>query len=461
MRCSTRIDRSVWSHLLAILLVGGTVSSASADDLFTFSLIDSADPANSLIVSGNSLPNLAEDFADLEGSFASFNGVAFSASASYAGVNDAVAFTYDPTGGANGGELLTITNLEGFGPIAPFDEANGDLGNQLKDFFLKDNPDAVSSFLQAVAAQSLIAVTDGNPMSTTARSAKYKYDWFGLNADMSPTDMELFNDFAVRDARRQATRHQQDLDENGEQQPAGEPALPAVPKPSTGWKPRVHFEASTIEAGPFKGHAFDLWIGNEVVFNEHVSLHLGSPLAYTVVEGADVFKGGLHLDVPVRLVIPEPGANVGWTWQVTPGVATEASGSYQYASGGLMLSAGVVNRVTADLPRGWSITAAQSLTFHRGQDLEISGYSFDPGVKQQILKIGGKVSKRIGDKGFIFAGATWTDFLDDAGVDTYWSPTAGIGFQFRSGGVLSIGYDGDIADDFTRHGARIDLSFSF
>lgn len=444
--------------LIAAAVLGPLAAHAPAQDLFVFELSETGNPSNSLTTGGSSLPELANDFADLEGAFTPFDGLAFSASLDYAGVADAIAFTYDPTGGAGGGELLTITNLEGYGAVAPFDSANGSLGDQLEDFFLKDNPDALSQFLRAVSRQSLIAITDGNPSAATARSAQYSYEWFGLNADQSPTSVELFNDFTVRDHRRQVDAARAEAEATGE-----EPQVPQFPahEASSPWRWRAHLGGSTIDAGDYSGYGLDFWLGTEAVLNEHLSIHIGGAFAYTDIEGANAFKGGVHFDVPVRIVIPAPGDQVGWTWQVTPGVAAEGVGSFDYAAGGAILSAGVVNRVTADLPQGWSITAAQSIGYFDGQNLHFGDYEFDPGVSQSILKLGGKVSKRIGDKAFVYAGATWSDFLEDAAVDDWWTPTAGLGFRFRNGGVISVGYQGNFADDLTTTGGRIDISLPF
>jgi len=446
--------------LIAVLLV--TCAAAAADDLFVFSLTETGDPSNTLTVAGNSVPRLAEDFADMEGSFLPFEGVPFAASVNYAGVPDAIAFSFDPTGGSGGGDLLTITSLLGSDEVIVFDEADGDLGDQLKDFFLEDNPEALSDFIEAINAQSLVGVTDGNPVSMTARSARYKYDWFGLNADLATTKHEVYRDFQMRDYRRAIDR------ENGRASETGDEAVDVADPPELpneqrhGWlRSRFHVDGGLVSAGGFDGYTIDAWIGTEMIFSEHVSFHIGGAFGYNNIEGADVFKGGLHLDLPIRIVVPEPGAKVGWTWQVTPGGAIESSGSWEYASGGLMLSGSVVNRVTADLPAGWSITAAQSWTIHQGQEIQFQDIEFDPGVDQQLVKIGGKVSKRIGDEGFLFGGVTWSDFLEEAAVDDFWTPFAGVGFTFRNGATLAIGYEGDFGDDFTRHAGRLDLRFPF
>jgi hypothetical protein len=439
----------------SIVILAGT---AAAQDMFVFELTETGNPNNMISVGDNSLPDLAEDFADVRGDFSSFSGTAFMANLNYAGVANAISFTYDPSGGANGGELLTITNIEGFnGTIPAFDEANGDLGNQLQDFFLMDNPDALSDFMQEMARRSFAAVTDGNPLAATARMARYKYDRFGLNADFTATEMELFRDFSRRDGRNADAV----AVEGEDGQPvAVDPDFPPH-EARSGWRNRFNVTGGSVEAGDFSGSSVDGYFSSEIVFNEHLSLGLGGNLGYHELEGADVVNGAFHVDLPIRIINPGPHDRWGWTWCVSPGAAAGWSASYDYAAGGAMYCVGAVNRVTLDMPRGWAVTLAQSFTWHRGQKLEIGDYEFDPGVDQKILKVGGKVSKRLGDKAFVFGGATWTDFIEDAAVDNYTTPTAGFGFRFRNGGVLAFAYEGDFADDFNRQQIRFDMAFSF
>ena len=160
---------------------------AQSDELFVFDLTETGNPGNTLIVGGSTLPDLAEDLADTEGDFASFDGVTFDAMLRYAGVDGAIDINYDPSGGAGGGAVLTINSIAGYdGPPIVLDEADGDLGDQLQDFFLKDNPDIIKDFLSAIAETSPVSITDGNPLASTARSARYRFDRFGLYADASP-----------------------------------------------------------------------------------------------------------------------------------------------------------------------------------------------------------------------------------------------------------------------------------
>jgi len=414
---------------------------AAGQSLFEFTLTETGNPSNTLTAGGSRLPDIANDFADTTGSFASFDGTAFSATMTYAGVPDAVSFTYDPAGGSAGGGLLTIDNLLGFGAIPAFDEANGDLGDQLQDFFLKDNPDAVSEFLQAVAERSLVAVTDGNPSAVTARSARYMFERFGLFSDLTPTEEQLFNRFSVPDEGEEAT------------------ALPQHQARQL-TRTRVGLRGQYVDAGGFGGTSLDLDASFELAFNEHVSFVLGVPAGYHEIEGADVYNVGLHLDAPIRLVIPEAGKRRGITWQVTPGVAGDFAGSYDFAAGGLLVGIGLNNMLAFHLD-DWTFITAQQITTHEGEKLNIDSYEWDPGVSQRVLKLGGRVAWAASDKLDLYGGVTYTDFLEDAAVDNYWSPTAGIAWRFRNGSVIAVSYEGDFADDFERHGGRVEVQMPF
>ncbi|TVQ63590.1 MAG: hypothetical protein EA378_01500 [Phycisphaerales bacterium] len=452
-----RTRQTARAAILSTLVV--VAGAARASDLFNVNLAETGNPGNRLFVGSSSLPNLLENLADQTGAFASFNGVPFAANLTYAGIDNAIAIQYDPTGGANGGEVIRITSLLGSDATPTFDRANGDLGNQIRDFFLKDDPDAIKDFLKQVNRRSLVAVTDGNPLATTARSARYKFERFGIHTDFTTTEGELYNRFSVDHSARRA----RSPGANGGETPGAERApldnLP-VHQAATPIRTRFHFAAQYIDAQSFDGYSFDLNTSFEYVFSEHVSAVLGFPVGYHAVEDADVFNGGVHIDVPVRFIIPDYGSPYGLTWQVTPGVSMDLSGSVDYAAGGVLWSGGVNNTFIFHLDR-LRIVTSQQLTLHEGQKLKINDYEFDPGVSQQILKLGAKAAYSLTHKLEVYGGVTYTDFLKDSAIDHYWSPTAGFSFVFRNGANITVGYEGDFADDFERHGGRVGVTLPF
>jgi len=62
---------------------------------------------------------------------------------------------------------------------------------------------------------------------------------------------------------------------------------------------------------------------------------------------------------------------------------------------------------------------------------------------------------------FIDAGATYTNFLHAAAVQSYVSPIAGVGWRFDSRSSIRIGYHGDYGNGYSASGADVSLYLSF
>jgi len=422
------------------------LAAAQSNELFVFELTETGNPSNTLIVGSSVLPDLAEDLADTQGDFASFDGVTFDAMLRYAGVDGAIDINYTPSGGALGGALLTINNIEGYtGPPIVLDEADGDLGDQLQDFFLKDNPDIIKDFLSAISEQSIVSITDGNPLASTARSAKYRFNRFGLFADASPASNQINRMFI-------------DPIDPGSDEPI-EDDVPRMELGSAtidhgGFLSRIDFTGQTVSAGDFEGTSFDINFSTEIRMNERLSV------GYHTIEGADVFNVGLHVDAPINIMLIEEDAKQGLSWTVTPGVSAEAVASYDFAAGGTLYSIGVTNAIRYDYDK-FTFIAAQQITLHESTELDVDEYKIDPGVEQQILKLGGKALYRFTDGAAVYVGGTWTDFLEKAAIDNYVTPMAGVMWQLKNGANISLGYEGDFGDDYESHGGRLTFQLPF
>ena len=143
-----------------------------------------------------------------------------------------------------------------------------------------------------------------------------------------------------------------------------------------------------------------------------------------------------------------------------PSRASAAVVSYDFAAGGTLYSFGITNAFRYDYDK-WTFIAAQQYTVHESAELDVDEYTIDPGIEQQILKLGGKVQYRISDGASIYGGAAWTNFLEDAAVDNYVSPVAGIAWQLKNGANLTLGYEGDFGDDYEAHGGRLTFQLPF
>ena len=63
--------------------------------------------------------------------------------------------------------------------------------------------------------------------------------------------------------------------------------------------------------------------------------------------------------------------------------------------------------------------------------------------------------------GYVDASVAYTNFLQDAAVDGYWTPSVGFGFKFNDASGLRIAYEGDFANNYTSNGGTIQLYFGY
>jgi len=101
------------------------------------------------------------------------------------------------------------------------------------------------------------------------------------------------------------------------------------------------------------------------------------------------------------------------------------------------------------------------ISFLEGFPIDIGDYDFDTDLSQQILKNGIDVAIDLGPGALLDVGITYTNFLEDAAVDNYWSPTAGISFRFSPDSGLRIAYQGDFGDGFQAHGGNVMLYLNY
>ncbi len=162
--------------MAAVLVLAAGSRACLAQDLFGVTVTDTGGGnVPTLSVRGSSLPDLLEELVDTSGQFSAFNGTSLSASVLYAGVTDAMTVTVNNTGSV---ATLQFTVLGSGSQVFTFDEANGNLEEQVTDFLLKEAPSVLKDFFREINRRSLVSVTDGNPMASTARATRYTFDRF-------------------------------------------------------------------------------------------------------------------------------------------------------------------------------------------------------------------------------------------------------------------------------------------
>lgn len=466
--------------LAVFTCVSAAVPIARGDDLFRVlvSPEDSAVPG--LSVGASSLPNLVEDLLDRRGQFAAFEGEAFAASLRFGGVDDAILFTLNAEG-----TRATVQFIGRDEPPLVFDAADGrDVEGQVIDFLEKDGSKTVADFLKAINRRSLVGVTDGNPLSTTAQMGSYKYNRFGKHQDLTRLERrimrgEMFQPgsapmpgaFQVSNGQQErngivtngSTTIHQEQDINGRMQTEGAPVGAAhvqwfEPGSDRGLRVRFDAQGGIADADGFKSTFVNVSGSFEYRLNRFVGIAASFPISYYDVEGADVFTAGAHVDLPIRLIQRDDGK--GFTFQFAPGALIAASGSYDMISGGVFWGLGATAMASYEF-EDWLLSAAVGYTHFESITLKISDYEFDPDLTQDFVRVGGKATYSLGDNAYVFAGLSYSDFLKDAAIDNYFSPTVGVGVRTPGGFNVRLAYEGDFGSKYEAHKVQLGVQLPF
>ena len=396
--------------VLAALVLLAVGAPAYADDLFRLDVEGSSD---SLTITGSSARDLLGDVSSQSGEFAVFAGQAFTATLSYADFEDAIILT------SNDDNSVITLSIPSQGFTQTFNAADGDIEEQIEDFLISSAPTALSVFTQATNENTLVGVLDGNPAAMTALTSAEVFRLFG----------EFRNPF---------DDHVQGSDNL-----------------------RFYLNYQQIEAGNFDGYLIEGALTGGIRFTEQVALVLDGMLAYRNIEDAEVYTTTFIAGLPIRLS-PELTEEQPLYWQVTPSFHTGGAGSADQIAGGIIIGGSVTNLVgirTGDL----LFSSGQQIGYFDGQPIDVEDVEFETRVEQWIFR--GSLEVTYGGFGgspaYLQGGVMYTDFLEDAGVDNYVSPFAGIGIRLGGQSVFRVGLAADLGDDFTMYRGETEVRFAF
>lgn len=407
--------------LLTLLWVGRPASQAA--DLLSISVA----PGGS-VAAGNSLLPLVDKIINGKGEFAAFAGpgAAYVGTLQYGNVQNAMSFSM------NALRTSATLSIPSIGFSRTFTGANqADLETQIENFLKKDGSSVYGQFLKSMAAQSLVAVTDGNPNSTTANAAAQSYQNYGMT-------------FAE-------TREEQEAPKGG----GGDRVALGVIA-----------DIGAFDANGIKGTAYSLPMFARFKLTERVGLNLDIPLNYIDIEGAKVFGLGLGVAVPVKVILKSK--ETPWFWQLTPFGGANASASKDLLAGGMIANGGL-NSVLAYDFGSFTLSMGNHFSLHEGIPLTYESYKFDPGVSQQILKNGLKLDVPIGQRWIFDVYAVHTKFLAAAALDQYVTVGGEIGYRLgakptatkKGGGYLKLGLYADVGENFSSAHAQVGTSWKF
>jgi hypothetical protein len=386
-------------------------SPVLGQDLFRLTLSEVGNASNSEALGGSSIPSLIEQALNTDTSqLARFENLSTNLSIDYAGLANAISINKDA-----GNQSATLNfNLPGATATRTFTGADqADLERQIRDYLLGEGQQDLTNFIRAVNAQSLIGVSDGNPNATTARLGSMTYGALGMRSDDAVSQGPL----------------------------------------------RLEITGLNTEVGDFDGKSLQGAFSFRLINLGRVGIAAGLMGAYNDVGDAEIFHAGAFVGVPIQIMTQ--GDRAGMFWQVTPHASVGASGSEDVANGGLVTGLGATNIISYDFTDSFTLAMTNQIQFFDGQEVEFQDVSIDPGVSQTMLKNGLRASLRLAAGLRVYAGASYTNYLDDARVEEWVSPDVGLLWTTGAGSSVGLGYTGDIGDDWTAHGLRATATLKF
>jgi hypothetical protein len=329
-----------------------TASSCFAGSPFVIDVVTSGPGAPpEIVVSASNLKHFMNDLITAQGQYSAIGGFAYVERTTFLGVANAITFT----GNAPGTTVTLAIPVIGFsqtfnGPT------RSDVQTQIHDFIKQNGNNVWAAFLSALAKQSPNAVTDGNPNAATGAMANSTF----LTEGFTPVDEILPED------------------------PASSPSLSGF---------GLGFDAGRFTAAGLSGQIADFAIPMRWKLSEKVGLTINIPLDYMTLEGAKIYATGLNLAVPIRLATMN--AEEPWNWRVTPLFGAAARASEDLASGVALWQVGLSNSVDYRVNHKLIVCLVNQLTDYHSFKVTFGGYSFEPEVKQQILKNGMRVVSRL------------------------------------------------------------------
>ncbi len=431
--------------------LAGAAGTAIAQNLFVVTGTGTSVPT--VNVGGSSLIDLIDDAVNTQGQFAQFQAVDSTFALNYGGVADAIVVT------KNAGNTQATIQLLGQ-PTRTFTGVNqADLENQIENYLKKEGSNDLTEFFKQVNQRSVIGVSDGNPNATTARMAQFTFDKFGFFADQ-------FKAYSLRPGEAAPAPEPTQGSDGGtseriameESQQSG---VGGLVRSKAGLQFSLAASGSTFDVGNFSGESATIASSLDLNFSERVGLSLGSFMAYNSVEDADVFHGAFTLGVPIRILLPDGTSRDGWTWQLTPHATAGGSASEDIGAGGLVYGFGATSYLAWHINERWTLAMSNQFSNYQGEKLKFDEYEIDPGVDQSMLKNGLRATYRFSEQWYAYAGAAYTNFLDDAAIESWITGTAGVGYSTRAGTGVQLGVVVENGDDYEALGGRLGVSLAF
>lgn len=373
-------------------------------------------PNITLSAAGNNLSDFVSSLINTSGQFSLLNNRSYFASSTFLGVKDAI--TYNTIIGTTGVSVTYALKPINFTKTFTGPNKN-DVENQIDDFFKKNGAQTIADFLAAIAKQSTIAVTDGNPNAATAIGANNTF----TNQGFTPADQ---------------------LADSLDSTSAG--ATAAAAKPRFGGF-GIGFNAGHFKAGGFEGDNYDFsFSGLNIGLGDSVRLLTPVYANYVKVSGAQI--GGVGGTIALPITVHLMSKDNPWNWRITPSAGLGARVSVDLAGGAALWQAGISNTLDFKVAPKLVVGVVNQISEHKSIAIDQGDFHFDPKIDQQILKNGlrlvAPLTRRVIADFFVID----TRFLKDASVKSFQTYGGSLSLRATPSFNLSLGGNYDTGTNF-------------
>jgi hypothetical protein len=359
--------------------------------------------------SGN-LFHVTNELIQGSGPFSSLSAQAFTSTLAYGPIYNAITLAENA---AHTSATLAI-------PLTGYSQSftginSADLQNQVETFFKSNQNGAYSQLLEMLDQQSPAALLDGNPQSATALIASDAFTRFGLQNFLS-------------------------------EEPEG---------PGNG----IEFNADASGGGTHAG--LNGWYGQAsfdgtLRLGSHIAASSATMVEYRNFASSESYVIAQEFGLPITIL--EHKGN-GLSWMATPWGYGALAVSYDQAAGSFLVGGGGTSDLALHIGPV-TLTLADQISYASDVKAQIRGYNFDTFVNQWILKNGLDLAFHIPESpATIDVGCAYSNFLRQAAVPNYWSPTVGLNVSFDQYSGLRIAANGDYALKYNNVGGELQLYF--
>ncbi len=196
------------------------------------------------------------------------------------------------------------------------------------------------------------------------------------------------------------------------------------------------------------GTNYGLPLSTSFKITDRVGLNLGLPLIYSKVGGATAYGVGVSVELPVLLF--DTKDERGFLWQLTPAFGGTGVASKTLETGGVILSGGISSLACYDFGL-LSISVGNHISTYESTNAKFSGYRYENGVSQRVIRNGLKVDVPISRRWVVDAYAIHNKLSGSSVLDSYMTYGADLAFRVTgdqkktSGGLgqISVGFRTD------------------